>query len=222
MERQADIPYLERVYASPLFPTYVEEMNARLETEARLRREFYEMITEDDKAEFINGEVIYHSPVMLRHTRAAKNLLVLLEAHVTGRALGFVGYEKMMISLSRNDYEPDIVFFGPDKADAFTPQQMHFPAPDLVVEVLSPSTEARDRGIKFEDYAAHGVGEYWLVDPDAETVEQYRLAGESFELIMKSRTGEIESAVVAGFVIPVRAAFDEAVYQATLRRLMAA
>src|SRR5690606_19799752 len=96
MERQADIPYLERVYASPLFPTYVEEMNARLETEARLRREFYEMITEEDKAEFINGEVIYHSPVMLRHTRAAKNLLVLLEAHVTGRALGFVGYEKMM------------------------------------------------------------------------------------------------------------------------------
>ncbi len=45
--------------------------------------------------------------------------------------------------------------------------QSKFPAPDLIVEVLSESTEANDRGIKFEDYAAHGVVEYWIVDPMA-------------------------------------------------------
>jgi Uma2 family endonuclease len=43
--------------------------------------------------------------------------------------------------------------------------------PDLVVEVLSPSTESRDRGIKLERYRHYGVPEYWIVDPDEQTVE---------------------------------------------------
>lgn len=221
MERQAETALLERLYTSPHFPAYVEEMSARLEQEARKRREFYSMITEDDKVEFINGEVVYQSPVKLRHATASENLFSLLKVHVSINQLGRVGHEKLMISLSRNDYEPDIVFFGRAKADAFTPDQMHFPAPDLVVEVLSPSTEERDRGIKFEDYAAHGVGEYWLIDADAETIEQYRLSDETYELVMKSRSGEIESAAVAGFTIPVRAIFDDAAHQSALRLFLA-
>lgn len=55
---------------------------------------------------------------------------------------------------------------------------MRFPAPDLVVEVLSASTVAIDCSVAFEDSAAHGVGEYWLLDPDTKTVEQYRQAAE--------------------------------------------
>lgn len=221
MERQAETALLERLYTSPHFPAYVEEMSARLKIEARKRREFYSTITEDDKVEFINGEVIYQSPMKLRHVSAGQNLFSLLKMHVAINQLGLVGHEKLMISLSRNDYEPDIVFFGRDKVDAFTPDQMYFPAPDLVVEVLSPSTEERDRGIKFEDYAAHGVSEYWLIDPDAETIEQYRLSGETYELVMKSRSGEIESVAVERFTIPVRAVFDDATHQATMRLLLA-
>ncbi len=221
MERQAETALLERLYTSPHFPAYVEEMSARLKKEARKRREFYRMITEDDKVEFINGEVVYQSPVKLRHAIGGQRLFILLETFVRTNELGLVGYEKFMISLSRNDYEPDIVFFGRDKADAFTPDQMHFPAPDLVVEVLSPSTEERDRGIKFEDYAAHGVSEYWLIDPDAETIEQYRLSGETYELVMKSRSGEIESVAVERFAIPVRAVFDDATHQSAQRLFLA-
>ena len=224
MERQseADAALLDRLYESPHFPEYVEELKARLRREARQRRAFYEKITEDDKAEFINGEIVFHSPVNLRHLKAAKRLLVLMDAYVGRNDLGFVGYEKMLIALSRNDYEPDICYFGRDKADAFTPCQMRFPAPDLVVEVLSISTESRDRGVKFEDYAAHGVGEYWLVDPDTETIEQYRLGDSGYELVMKSRSGEIESSVLAGFIIPVRAVFDEDSHRATLDAIRAA
>ena len=55
---------------------------------------------------------------------------------------------------------------------------MRFPAPDLVVEVLSVSTVVIDCGVAFEDYAAHGVGGYWMIDPDTKTVEQYRQAAE--------------------------------------------
>ena len=59
---------------------------------------------------------------------------------------------------------------------------MQFPPPDLVVEVLSESTEKRDRGVKFEDFAAHGVGEYWMIDADKETLEQYLPGADGFEL----------------------------------------
>ena len=97
---------------------------------------------------------------------------------------------------------------------------MRFPAPDFVVEVLSVSTAAIDRGVKFEDYAAHGVSEYWIIDPDAETVEQHRLAGDRYELAIKAQTGELRSVAVPGFVIPVRAIFDEQINQATLRQLL--
>ena len=68
----------------------------------------------------------------------------------------------------------------------------------------------RDRGIKFEDYAAHGVGEYWLLDPEAEVVEQYVLEGGRYALRLKSGSGEIESTMIDGFLIPVRALFDDA------------
>ena len=53
--------------------------------------------------------------------------------------------------------------------------QVGKPAPDFIAEILSDSTASVDRGVKFQDYAAHGVGEYWIVDPVQQTIEQYRL-----------------------------------------------
>jgi Uma2 family endonuclease len=128
----------------------------------------------------------------------------------------------MMISLTRNDYEPDVCFFSQAKAQHFVADQMRFPAPDFVVEVLSDSTEENDRGIKFDDYAAHGVVEYWIVDPGAETLEQYALqANGRYELSIKAMTGEVRSSAVPGFTIPVRAIFDEQEQRAALRAIVA-
>lgn len=126
-----------------------------------------------------------------------------------------------MVSLTRNDYEPDICFFGQAKAAAFCPDQMHFPAPDFVVEVVLASTAAVDRGIKLLDYALHGVGEYWIVDPEAESPEQYLLEEgvEAYRLALQATTGEVRSRVVSGFVIPVRALFDDAVHRRALQAI---
>ncbi len=81
--------------------------------------------------------------------------------------------KKVIIELTRNSYEPNICYFRKELADTFTDNQMLFPAPDFIVEILSPSTEKIDREIKFRDYAQHGVREYRIIDPDKETVEQY-------------------------------------------------
>lgn len=114
-----------------------------------------------------------------------------------------------MVSLSRNDYEPDVCFWSINKSNRFQQRQAQFPAPDFVVEVLSVSTEANDRGIRYQDYESHGVREYWIVDPEKQTVEQYLLEADQYELRMKAADGIVKSVAVDGFTIPVRTIFDE-------------
>ena len=206
---QLDAPLLEQLINSPRLPIVVQQLHNLLDDEAQRRAHFIDTILESEKAEFINGEKVVQSPAKFKHTRIVGRLLILLDIYVTTNNLGWVGFEKVMVSLTRNDYEPDICFFNAETAATFHADQMRFPAPDLVVEVLSASTEAIDRGVKFEDYAAHGVSEYWLIDPDTETVEQYRLVDERYELAIKAQTGELRSFAVPDFMIPVRAIFDD-------------
>lgn len=211
---------LERLLDSPRLPFYARQIQSVLDGEQDARLRFYGTVTEGDKAEFINGEPVYHSPVRLEHNRVGQLLLLLLSTYVRVHGLGFVGYEKIMISLSRNDYEPDLCYFGREKADTFQPRQIHFPAPDFVVEILSESTAANDRGVKLDDYAAHGVGEYWIIDATAEVVEQYVLQGEAYELAVKVNDGPIRSTAVPGFEMPVRAIFDEATNVKALQAIL--
>ncbi|MCX6045920.1 MAG: Uma2 family endonuclease [Chloroflexi bacterium] len=211
---------LEELLHSPKLALYVDKFQRVLEAEHKRRTQFYDQMKEDQKTEFINGEVLVHSPVKLRHNTVTRRLLMLMSAYVQKYDLGLVGYEKILITLTRNDYEPDICFFDKEKSQFFTPDQMQFPAPDFIVEVLSPSTAANDRGIKHTDYAAHGVTEYWIIDPDALFVEQYLLDGDDYELARKTDSGQIASRVIAGFELPVDALFDDAQQWRTLQKIM--
>ncbi len=199
----------------------VDKVKSRLADEQKQRRHFYEIIEENKKMEFINGEIIFHSPVKLQHNDATFLLGMLLKSYVNKNKLGFVGVEKIMISLTRNDYEPDLCFFDKEKSKDFKRKQVQFPAPDFVVEVLSDSTAKADRTTKFQDYAAHGIAEYWIVDAENETVEQYFLQNERYELLLKAKDGTIESLVLPKFSIPIRAVFDETENLKTLADLIA-
>ncbi|MEK7257280.1 MAG: Uma2 family endonuclease, partial [Bacteroidota bacterium] len=94
---------------------------------------------------------------------------------------------------------------------------------DFIVEVLSDSTEGTDRKLKKEDYAAHGAREYWLVDPEHQTVEQYLLdeAGKEFWLFSKKTVKDlIECSVLAGLTFPVAAIFDEQAKLQAIRQML--
>lgn len=188
----------------------LDAVQKALDEERKRRLKFYNDITEQEKVEFINGETITHSPAKHQHTEIGGFLYTILSLYVRKKQLGFVGYEKVMISLTRNDYEPDICFFRKEKSIEFAKDKMLYPEPNLVVEILSPSTKARDRGVKFKDYQAHGIEEYWIIDPEDETLEQYHLFGEEYQLILKSAVGDVKSFAVEGFQIPIRAIFDDA------------
>jgi len=211
---------LEKLLESPRLSLFQREIEQVLDAEQVRRERFIETVTDAEKAEFINGEVFVHSPVKLQHNETTYNLLSLLNTYARVKGLGLVGFEKLLISLTRNDYEPDICFFRSEIADTFTPEQMRFPAPDFIVEILSDNTARNDRGVKFDDYAAHGVAEYWIIDPEEEVVEQYFLDGEYYCLAYRVGSGVLTSRVVAGFEIPVRAIFDAEVNLAALRQLL--
>ncbi|MEM6474222.1 MAG: Uma2 family endonuclease [Planctomycetota bacterium] len=220
MEELAEIRSL---LGRPDLPKIAERLNAALREERERRMKFRQELSPSVKAEFIGGETVMHSPAKARHLRATDNLTNLLRNFVAIGKLGEVFSEKALVCLTRNDYEPDICFFGNEKASQFESTTMEFPAPDFVVEVLSESTKHRDRGVKFDDYAEHGVGEYWIIDCEDASVEQYLLEPEArqFRLARKLTEGEIESTVIPGFRIPVRAIFDREVNQKTLRSILA-
>jgi Uma2 family endonuclease len=187
----------------------MQEVQAMLNLESEKRKEYRELVHENVRAEFINGEIVYYnSPSKRRHWKVSTNLMIKLGDFVNKNDLGEVGAEKVMIALTRNDYEPDISFFSKEKASKFTDDQMLFPAPDFVVEILSPSTEKYDRNEKFIDYAAHGVSEYWIIDSEKEMVEQYFNEGGKFNLFQKLHNGQLEAKAVKGFSIKLTDTFN--------------
>lgn len=199
---------LQQLKNSPDAVLIINQFQDYLQSETAKRKAFYDLVHENLKAEFINGEIVLHSPVRMRHLVLSSRLSKQLMIYVDDNDLGFVGIEKMMINLSRNNYEPDIVFFRKEVSDTFTDDQKLFPAPDLVVEILSDSTRSNDYGIKFQDYEAHNVGEYWILDPENETIEQYVLVQDEFELQNKlTKKGILTCLVVNGFTLDLETVF---------------
>ena len=211
---------VEQLLERPTLPEIVNQLQARLAEERGRREKFYEDITPEQKAEFINGEVVFHSPATVKHLEVRERLSRLLGSYVDQNSLGRVMGEKALCVFPRNDYEPDVCFFGGEKAASLQPNQRKLPPPDFIAEVLSESTEERDRGDKFEDYAAHGVREYWIIDPAAEVIEQYCAQEGAYRLAMKSASGEVRSVVLPGFCVPVRALFDARLNLEVLRTVL--
>lgn len=206
----------------PDLPRIADSINAMLRDEQLRRAKFRDELTPSVKAEFIGGTVVTHSPAKAKHLRVTDRLVRLLSSFVQSRELGEVFTEKALICLTRNDYEPDVCFFGIEKAAAFDGETIQFPAPDMVVEVLSESTEHRDRGVKWDDYGLHGIREYWIIDCDEQAIEQYLIrSGETqYHLARKLTDGEIESVVVSGFRIPVGSLFDAKQNQRALQKIL--
>lgn len=213
----------KEILYSPFLAEYKRLIDERMAEEARKREDFYEWVTPTQKAEFIHGEIVMHSPVKIEHNRYAGLLFRLLSVYSDLYLNGYVGFDKIMVHLTRNSYEPDLCFFLPDKAQHFTPEQMLFPAPDFIIEILSPSKEKIDRGVKMKDYAAHGVQEYWLVNPKNRTIEAYHLQADM--TFWKGYTFGMEqfiqSKVVQGFRIPVGAVFHQEINMKVLTQIMA-
>jgi len=212
---------LEPLIRSPKFLGYVDELNDLRRREAQARERFRQTLDEDIRAEFINGEVMVQMTARDFHTTTVYNLARLLGTFVQMHRLGELRSEQALTGFTRNDYAPDICFWTPEKAAAITAKTTVYPVPDFIAEVLSPSTESRDRGVKLEDFAAHGVSEYWIIDPETRTIEQYLLQNGQYSAPLRISEGAICSTAIAGFEMDVNAAFDPQANLVALQKILA-
>ena len=130
--------------------------------------------------ELIDGEHHVTAAPTLRHQAVLGNLFATLHGFVQAHRLGEVFVAPLDVLLSYFDVlEPDVLFVGRARL-ARLEERFVRGAPDLAVEVLSPSTRGRDLMVKRRVYRQFGVAEYWIVDPAQETIEIFRGGGSWF------------------------------------------
>ena len=146
----------------------------------------------------------------LKHQRVLRRLFSSMNGHVELHRLGEVFIAPLDVVFSeKTTLQPDILFVSTARRGIIGPEYV-LGAPDLVVEILSPYRAPYDRVTKFAQYAHHGVGEYWIVDPVRETVEVYLLAGSKYELkATLSGDQTLETSLLPGWKIAVCDLFAE-------------
>jgi Uma2 family endonuclease len=143
----------------------------------------YKNAPEDKRYELLDGDLIVVPSPKEPHQWASIQLGSRLFRFVQESGLGRVYIAPFDVVLSDTDVvQPDILFVSNERMGIVTEDNIQG-APDLVIEILSPSTAERDRTFKRSLYARHGVREYWLVDPDARSVEVLVLGEGHFEIV---------------------------------------
>lgn len=176
------------------------------ETQARISYEdFLEWDGEDQHLEWVEGEVIKMSPVSNRHQDVGGFLLAALRIYVEARHLGDIRSEPYQMKAAPHlpGRAPDIFFIANTNRAHMKSTYLDGPA-ELVVEIISPESRARDRGDKFFEYEAGGVPEYWLLDPIREQAEFYQL-GENgiYQVVPSDSEGKYHSIMLPGLWLQI-------------------
>jgi Uma2 family endonuclease len=154
----------------------------------------------DVRAEWVDGEVIVMSPNSVEHVDLFGFIITVLRSFVELHDLGKVMGTELFVRLpeQRRRRLPDILFVSAARLDLF--RKTHFEgAPDMIMEIVSPESEARDWRIKYSEYEAAGVREYWVIDPMSEHVELYVLSDKQNYKQTVERKGWLSSTAVPGF-----------------------
>jgi Uma2 family endonuclease len=162
-----------------------------------------------DLIQLIDGEVVIGMLPILKHQTIIKKILALfIQIEASKGGIAFVAPTEVYLD-EHNVYEPDLVFVAPDHL-AITQQDEKriVGAPDLVVEVLSPSTARYDRGDKYRAYERHGVREYWIIDPLHDTLEVWTRVDGQFQRQGAYAPGMTFASSVLATEVAVKAIFD--------------
>jgi len=175
----------------------------------KMTYEQYCLLPADGKQyEVIDGELFMTSSPTPRHQEIVLRLTVELSGFVRKNGLGEVLIGPVDVLLDRYTVvRPDVLFISTARLSIMGEEAIEG-APDLVVEVLSPSTFYKDLRKKMTAYAQFGVQEYWIVDPETETFEIYARRDDKLELARKFSSDEsVESALLPGLKLAVKEVF---------------
>ena len=174
----------------------------------RYTYEDYAKTPDDVRYQLIDGELILSpSPTFYHQDISAAMFVELYQWAVSSRA-GKVVCAPMDVYFTETDtVQPDILFISAERMHVVEDRYVHG-APDLVVEILSPSMSGLDLGAKMELYALHGVPHYWIVDPDTRTTRTLRLeAGDYAKVASFTENDVLTSDAFPGLRIDLREVF---------------
>lgn len=150
-----------------------------------LKMSFEDFLKYDEHtcAEWVNGEVFPMSPASDRHQNVSDFLIAILRIYTEFKNLGVIRSAPYLMRLNKNKArEPDLLFLSHAHQDKLLPTYLDGAA-DLVVEIISPDSIARDRETKFSEYEQAGISEYWLIDPILKSAEFYQLENDRYHAI---------------------------------------
>jgi len=170
--------------------------------------EDYEKLPEGSPYQLIEGKLIMSPAPAPSHQRVSIRLAVKLFNYVREKAKGEVLYSPIDVYLDEeNAYQPDIVVILQGSRARITEKGIEGP-PDIVVEILSPSTAYYDLTVKKDVYEKTGVKEYWLLDPLRKTFEIYANSQEGFKIISKAKEEGMVSSELLGLKLDLKQVFE--------------
>ena len=161
------------------------------------------------RKEIIEGELFMSPAPSIKHQRILRKLSFIINEYVNKNDLGEIFFAPCDIIFSNiNIVQPDLIFISKENYQILTDLNIQG-APDLLIEILSPSTKENDRIFKKHIYERFGVKEYWIVDPESETVEIWELKNKKFQLAVKADKNQlIKSQLLKGLQINLSEIFN--------------
>lgn len=164
-----------------------------------------------NRYELIEGELFVSRAPRLPHQLVLQYLQVSLYNYLQTHSVGILVPGAGAMFSEYDAVIPDLVFVRNERWNKIVENDRFVGAPDLVIEILSPGKENRDRDllVKRQLYSKYGVEEYWIVDTENQLVLIFRLQGQTLEEVAKlSDEQEITTPLLPGFRLPVRAIFN--------------
>lgn len=177
-------------------------------TTVRFTYQDYLQLPEGRRYEILDGDLYMVPSPTPAHQMIASRLEFALHRHVVAADLGVVVRAPCDVLLSDADVvQPDVMFISKSRQSMIKEHNIDG-APDLVVEVLSPTTTERDRGVKLKLYERAGIPEYWLISPEARTIEVLGLSEGSYTCVGLYGAHDIlSSPLLPSLQIPVQDIF---------------
>jgi Uma2 family endonuclease len=169
-----------------------------------LAEDIWDSPEDGNRYEVIDGELYVSPPPVREHQHTSGQLYGTIWSYLQTHPIGLIYHAPFGVILSGpSGVQPDLVYVSNERQDILTVQGVSG-APDLVIEILSPSTRSRDRGIKLRAYEAAGVPNYWIADPRARTLEERVLGEDGYGQPTIYRVGEtFQPALFPGLSIEV-------------------
>jgi len=171
--------------------------------------DFWSLPDDGNRYEIIDGKLYVTPAPAMRHQIVSARLMDLLYRHVSSARIGHVFHAPTAVILGpHRQVQPDLLFLSREKIPLITSKEVAG-APDLAVEIVSPSSKMADRVVKSAAYADSGVSWYWIVDPDERAVDEYRLETGQYRLLRKWEEPDVfEPELFPGLSLPLEELFD--------------